>query len=66
MTRVLMIDGDRALAQSAAMASVKQGVAICIAETLCEGVRSTCWRLRSPLCWPMPARSDCPAATITR
>jgi DNA-binding response OmpR family regulator len=39
MTRVLMIDGDRALTQSVAMACVESGVAIRIAETLCEGVR---------------------------
>ena len=39
MTRVLMIDGDRALAQSVAMACIEGGVAIRLAETLCEGVR---------------------------
>ena len=39
MTRVLMIDGDRALAQSVAMACMEDGVAIRLAETLCEGVR---------------------------
>ncbi len=39
MIRVLMIDGDQALAQSVAMTCVENGVAIRIAETLCEGVR---------------------------
>jgi DNA-binding response OmpR family regulator len=46
MTRVLMIDGDRALAQSVAMACMESGVAIRIAETLCEGVR---YMLESPV-----------------
>jgi DNA-binding response OmpR family regulator len=39
MMRVLMIDGDRALAQSVAMACFAEGVAVRLAETLCEGVR---------------------------
>jgi len=39
MTRVLLIDGDRALAQSVAMSCVEDGVAVRLAETLCEGVR---------------------------
>ena len=39
MTRVLMIDRDRDLVQSVAMACLEQGVAIRMAETLCEGVR---------------------------
>ncbi|HET8577147.1 MAG TPA: response regulator [Methylomirabilota bacterium] len=39
MIRVLMIDGDRVLTQSVAIACVESGVAIRIAETLCEGVR---------------------------
>lgn len=46
MTRVLMIDGDRALAQSVAMACMESGVAIRMAETLCEGVR---YMLESPV-----------------
>src|SRR5574341_1549619 len=40
MTRVLMIDRDRALVQSMAMACLENGVAVRMAETLCEGVRS--------------------------
>jgi DNA-binding response OmpR family regulator len=39
MTRVLMIDCDRPLTQSVAMACLDSGVAIRMAETLCEGVR---------------------------
>jgi len=39
MTRVLMIDRDRDLVHSVAMACLEQGVALRIAETLCEGVR---------------------------
>jgi DNA-binding response OmpR family regulator len=39
MTRVLLIDGDRAFAQSVAMACFENGVAVRLAETLCEGVR---------------------------
>jgi DNA-binding response OmpR family regulator len=39
MTRILLIDGDRALAQAFAMECVENGVAIRMAETLCEGVR---------------------------
>jgi DNA-binding response OmpR family regulator len=39
MTRVLMIDGDRALAQSVAVTCVESGLAVRLAETLCEGVR---------------------------
>lgn len=46
MTRVLMIDGDRALAQSVAMACMESGVAVRMAETLCEGVR---YMLESPV-----------------
>ena len=39
MTRVLLIDGDRALAQSVAMVCIEDGMAVRLAETLCEGVR---------------------------
>src|SRR5262245_63091461 len=39
MTRVLLIDGDRALAQSVAMACFADGISVRLAETLCEGVR---------------------------
>ena len=39
MTRVLMIDRDRDLAQSVAMVCLDNGLAIRMAETLCEGVR---------------------------
>ena len=39
MTRVLMIDRDRDLVHTVAMACLEQGVAIRMAETLCEGVR---------------------------
>lgn len=39
MRRVLLIDGDRALAQSVAMACIEDGIAVRLAETLCEGVR---------------------------
>ena len=46
MTRVLMIDGDRSLTQSVAMACLNSGVAIRMAETLCEGVR---WLLGEPM-----------------
>src|SRR5262245_43072748 len=40
MTRVLLIDDDRALAQKLAMSCVADGIAVRLAETLCEGVRS--------------------------
>lgn len=46
MIRVLMIDGDRALTQTVAMACVENGVAVRMAETLCEGVR---YMLESPV-----------------
>jgi len=39
MTRVLIIDADRSLTQSVAMACLDDGVAVRMAETLCEGVR---------------------------
>ena len=39
MTRVLMIDRDRDLVHSVAMACLDLGIAIRMAETLCEGVR---------------------------
>ena len=39
MIRVLTIDGDRNRAQALAMECLEQGVAVRIAETLCEGVR---------------------------
>ena len=39
MTRVLLIDADRAFAQSVAMACLQRNVAIRLAETLCDGVR---------------------------
>ncbi len=39
MTRVLFIDDDRALAQAVAMSCVADGIAVRLAETLCEGVR---------------------------
>jgi DNA-binding response OmpR family regulator len=39
MTRVLLIDGDRAFAQSVAMACLEANMAVRLAETLCEGVR---------------------------
>ena len=37
--RVLLIDGDRVLARSVAMACIADGIAVRLAETLCEGVR---------------------------
>lgn len=39
MTRVLLIDADRAFAQSVALACLERNVAIRLAETLCDGVR---------------------------
>jgi DNA-binding response OmpR family regulator len=39
MTRVLLIDGDRAFAQATAMSCINDGIAVRLAETLCEGVR---------------------------
>lgn len=39
MTRVLLIDGHRASAQSLAMSCIVDGIAVRLAETLCEGVR---------------------------
>ena len=39
MTRVLLIDGNRAFAQSVAMSCITDGIAVRLAETLCEGVR---------------------------
>ena len=39
MTRVLLIDGDRAFGQAEAMSCVTDGIAVRLAETLCEGVR---------------------------
>lgn len=39
MTRLLTIDGDRKRAQGLAMECLEQGVAVRMAETLCEGVR---------------------------
>jgi DNA-binding response OmpR family regulator len=39
MTRVLLIDDDRALAQSLAVHCIELGIAVRLAETLCEGVR---------------------------
>jgi len=39
MMRVLLIESDRALAQAAAMECIDSGIAIRLAETLCEGVR---------------------------
>ena len=39
MTRVLLIDGDRAFAQATAMSCLNDGIAVRLAETLCEGVR---------------------------
>jgi DNA-binding response OmpR family regulator len=39
MTRVLLIDGDRAFAQTAAMTCIADGIAVRLADTLCEGVR---------------------------
>jgi DNA-binding response OmpR family regulator len=39
MTRVLLIDGNRAFAQATAMSCLNDGIAVRLAETLCEGVR---------------------------
>jgi DNA-binding response OmpR family regulator len=39
MIRLLTIDGERNRAQALAMECLEQGVAVRIAETLCEGVR---------------------------
>jgi DNA-binding response OmpR family regulator len=39
MIRVLMIDGNRSRAQALAMECLAQGIALRVAETLCEGVR---------------------------
>jgi DNA-binding response OmpR family regulator len=39
MTRVLLIDGNRAFAQSVAMSCIADGIAVRLAETLCDGVR---------------------------
>jgi DNA-binding response OmpR family regulator len=39
MIRLLTIDGDRRRAQALAMECLEQGVAVRMAETLCEGVR---------------------------
>src|SRR5215467_13359342 len=39
MIRVLTIDGDRRRAQALAQECLEQGVAVRVAETLCEGVR---------------------------
>ncbi|HEY7203141.1 MAG TPA: hypothetical protein VIA61_02520 [Methylomirabilota bacterium] len=39
MIRVLTIDGNRSRAQALAMECLEQGVAVRMAETLCEGVR---------------------------
>ncbi|HEY7040638.1 MAG TPA: hypothetical protein VID28_17375 [Methylomirabilota bacterium] len=39
MIRVLTIDGDRSRAQALAMECLDHGVAVRMAETLCEGVR---------------------------
>jgi DNA-binding NtrC family response regulator len=39
MNRILLIDRDRALGASLGMACLERGVAIRMAETLCEGVR---------------------------
>jgi len=39
MIRVLTIDGDRRRAQALALECLEQGVAVRVAETLCEGVR---------------------------
>jgi DNA-binding response OmpR family regulator len=40
MIRLLTIDGDRKRAQALALECLEQGVAVRMAETLCEGVRS--------------------------
>jgi DNA-binding response OmpR family regulator len=39
MTRVLLIDEDRALAQSLAVHGIDLGIAVRLADTLCDGVR---------------------------
>jgi DNA-binding response OmpR family regulator len=39
MKRVLLIDGNRAFAQSVALSCITDGIAVRLAETLCEGVR---------------------------
>jgi len=39
MIRLLTIDGDRTRAQGLAMECLEQGVAVRLADTLCEGVR---------------------------
>jgi DNA-binding response OmpR family regulator len=39
MTRVLLIDSNRAFAQSVAMSCITDGIAVRLTETLCEGVR---------------------------
>jgi len=39
MTRILLIDGDRARSHSLALQCLENGVAIRLAETVCEGVR---------------------------
>lgn len=39
MTRVLLIDNDQVFAQAAAMGCVADGIAVRLAETLCDGVR---------------------------
>src|SRR5262245_20716219 len=39
MTRVLLIDDDRPLAESVAVDWMESGIAVRLAETLCEGVR---------------------------
>jgi DNA-binding response OmpR family regulator len=39
MRRILLIDADRTFGQTVAMACVERGIAIRLAETLCEGVR---------------------------
>ena len=39
MMRVLLIDDNRAFAQSVAVSCIADGIAVRLAETLCEGVR---------------------------
>jgi len=39
MTRVLLIEGDRARADAFAMECVDQGIAVHLAENMCDGVR---------------------------
>jgi len=39
MNRVLLIDQDRATSQSITLSCLREGVAVRVAETLCEGVR---------------------------